>query len=70
METLDAIMSRKATGTYLDKDIGDSIIKEPIETAAVSPSYGSTQPWKVYVTKGAKLDKLRSIWKECLMLRI
>ncbi len=53
METLDAIMSRKATGTYLDKDIGDSIIKEPIETAAVSPSYGSTQPWKVYVAKGA-----------------
>ncbi|MBN7274993.1 hypothetical protein GNF18_07570 [Ligilactobacillus pobuzihii] len=64
METIDTIMSRKATRAYLDKDIDDSIIRELIETAAFSPSYGSTQPWKVYVAKGEKLDKLRYIWKE------
>lgn len=66
MKTLDAIKSRKSIRAYTNKDISNQTVKNLIQIAGKTPSYASTQPWKVYVAKGRKLKQLKALWQRRL----
>jgi nitroreductase len=51
MDIIDAIMNRQSIRHYLDKDVGDDIIKELVKAGCQAPSAHNRQPWAFIVTK-------------------
>jgi len=45
MELRDAILGRRSTRKYLDKDVSDTQLIELIENACWAPSATNRQPW-------------------------
>ena len=52
MDISTAIQQRHACRAFLDKPVGDDVIKNILETARWAPSGVNTQPWKVAVVRG------------------
>ncbi len=56
----EAITSRRSIRAYLPDPVPRAVIEELLEVAARAPSGTNTQPWKVYVLTGNKLDSLKT----------
>ncbi|MFZ6744061.1 nitroreductase [Undibacterium sp. JH2W] len=54
----EAITSRRSVRAYLPKLVARDDIERILEVAARSPSGSNTQPWKVYVLTGNRLQSL------------
>lgn len=59
MEFKDVVNGRYSCRKYLDKQVGADQIKQIVEVATRAPSWGNTQPWKVYAVGGETAAKLR-----------
>ena len=64
MNVTEAIHTRKATRAMLSTPISEVTIKELIELAGRTPSWGNSQPWEVYVVTGEKLANLKMRWRK------
>ena len=53
-----AIRSRRSVRAFLPTPVPEETIREILESAARAPSGTNTQPWRVYVLRGAAKDAL------------
>jgi len=54
MELKNIIYNRYSCRSFLDKQIKTTQIYKIVALAQQAPSWGNTQPWKIYATTGAK----------------
>ncbi len=47
---------------FLSKPIPEDILKDIIATSLLTPSWGNSQPWNIYVSSGANLENIRKEW--------
>lgn len=57
------LMEKRYSARDFKKDsIPDEDLYEIVKIASMSPSWGNTQPWNVYISTGKSLDKIREAW--------
>ena len=59
MDVKEALINRKSTRAFLDKDIDSTSIAQILDSAAHAPSGTNTQPWQVAVVSGDTKQKLQ-----------
>lgn len=59
METRKAIRQRRSIRFFKSDEIPENIIREILEEARWTPSWGNTQPWEFYVVTGETLKKFK-----------
>ncbi|MBN1109639.1 MAG: nitroreductase family protein [Methanomassiliicoccales archaeon] len=60
MDVKEAIRRRRATRAFEAKDVEGGSIDELIESMRLSPSCNNNQPWRVIVTRGPALEKVKT----------
>ena len=55
---------RHSVRYFLSKEIPKDVLKKIISTSLLSPSWGNSQPWNIYVATGKTLSEIRKIWEE------
>lgn len=60
MEYKDVLKARYSCRAYLDQPVSDELVGELVAMAQQVPSWGDTQPWKVYVASGDKAGAIRA----------
>ena len=53
---------RHSARHFLSKPIPQETLKAIIETSLLTPSWGNSQPWTIYVASGNTLDNIRKEW--------
>ena len=61
MELVNAIKGRRSIRKFQSQDVPKSVIKEILDTARWSPSWGNTQPWFLHVLTGQTLKKFKEM---------
>ena len=59
METFQAVTTRRSIRRFRQDAVPESLLREILEAARWSPSWGNTQPWEVAVVTGESLERLR-----------
>jgi len=59
MDLQTAIKYRKSVRAFTGSPVSSKVLKEVINLALASPSWGNTQPWEVYIVFGEKLVKIK-----------
>lgn len=59
MELQDAIRNRRSIRSFLTKSVSEDLLKEIVEDARWSPSWGNTQAWEVVVAIGEPLEEFK-----------
>ncbi len=57
----DAVLSRHACRSYIDRPVVIGIVRQLIEVARYAPSGGNLQPWIVHVLSGDSLARFRAM---------
>jgi nitroreductase len=52
MDVIEAIRNRVSTRAFLDKPVGEAVVRAILEDARWAPSGGNLQPWKVHAVAG------------------
>jgi len=60
MDVREAVATRFSCRAFVDKPVGEPIVRDILEGAARAPSGGNLQPWRVHVLAGARLEALRA----------
>lgn len=63
MELQQAIELRRSIRKFKQQDVEDNIINDLLEVARIAPSAKNYQPWKFYVARGDKKDKIARLMK-------
>ena len=63
MEVNEALLKRRSTRKYLDKEISDEQIDELLHAAMSGPSACNKKPWEFYVIKN-KVRSYDCYWNE------
>ena len=58
MNVHDAIMSRHSVRRFKSDPVPDDALRRILTGAGQAPSGHNTQPWKVYVVRGATKDRI------------
>ena len=58
----ELMKERHSSRKFQKKEIPENILKEIISISLLSPSWGNTQPWNIYVASGNTLEEIRKIW--------
>jgi len=61
MELVNAIKGRRSIRKFQSQDVPKSVIREILDTARWSPSWGNTQPWFLHVLTGQTLKKFKEM---------
>lgn len=59
MNVYDALLARKSTRAFTNKQVKQSTIKHILASASHAPSGSNTQPWQVAVVSGDSKDQLQ-----------
>ena len=58
----EIMKQRHSARHFLSKPIPKETLKAIIETSLLTPSWGNSQPWTIYVTSGNTLENIRKDW--------
>ena len=58
MDTHEALLNRRSIRKYLKEPVPKALVEKIMTAATWAPSGGNSQPWRFYVTMGAKRDEL------------
>lgn len=61
MELAAAVRGRRSIRKFISQDVPKSVIREILEEARWSPSWGNTQPWTLCVLTGKTLEKFKGM---------
>jgi len=61
------VLARHSTRIFLDKPVPIDVLEECFKLAQSSPSSTNVQPWRLTVTSGPKLDRLRELMMEAVI---
>ena len=64
MDVKTALLNRKSTRAFLDKEVSIEVINEIIEQSKTAPSGVNTQPWQVAVLNGESKSNLCNKFEE------
>ncbi|MDD2672563.1 MAG: nitroreductase [Syntrophales bacterium] len=59
MEIADAVTGRRSIRKFKKDPIPETLIREILEQARWSPSWGNTQPWELYVITGKAMEAVK-----------
>jgi nitroreductase len=59
MEIFQAVTTRRSIRQFKPEPVPEPLLREILEAARWSPSWGNTQPWEVSVVTGAALDRFK-----------
>ena len=62
MNFKELMKERHSARYFQSKEIPKDVLKEIISTSLLSPSWGNSQPWNIYVASGETLSEIRKIW--------
>lgn len=54
-----AVRERRSRRAFLDRPIGEDVMRDIVDTARYSPSSGNVQPWMLHVLAGSDLLQLK-----------
>ncbi|MCK9363560.1 MAG: nitroreductase [Syntrophales bacterium] len=60
MDVMKAVTTRRSIRKFKADAVPESLIREILEAARWSPSWGNTQPWEIVVVTGEKLEKFKN----------
>ena len=64
MDVKEALVARKSTRAFLDREVDHELIERVLDAARHAPSGVNTQPWIVAVVTGEKLKQLTSTMEQ------
>ena len=53
---------RHSSRYFLSKPIPKETLKKIMEISLLTPSWGNSQPWTLYIASGATLENIRKEW--------
>ena len=59
MEVFQAVTTRRSIRRFKPDSVPEPLLREILEAARWSPSWGNTQPWEVAIVTGAVLDRFQ-----------
>ncbi len=59
MDLVQAVTSRRSIRKFRKDPVPEALIREILDAARWSPSWGNTQPWEIVVVSGESLERLR-----------
>jgi nitroreductase len=67
MEIFQAVTTRRSIRRFKPDPVPEPLLREILEAARWSPSWGNTQPWEISVVTGAALDRFRKANRQHLL---
>lgn len=67
MEIFQAVSTRRSIRRFKPEPVPEPLIREILEAARWSPSWGNTQPWEISVVTGAALNRFQKENRRHLM---
>jgi nitroreductase len=67
MEIFQTVTTRRCIRRFKPDPVPEPLLREILEAARWSPSWGNTQPWEISVVTGAALDRFRKANRQRLM---
>jgi nitroreductase len=67
MEIFQAVTTRRSIRRFKPDPVPEPLLREILEAARWSPSWGNTQPWEVSVVTGAALDRFQKANRQHLL---
>jgi len=67
MEIFQAVTTRRSIRRFKPDPVPEPLLREILEAARWSPSWGNTQPWEISVVTGAALDRFRNANRQRLL---
>ena len=58
----EIMKQRHSVRYFLPKQIPQETLKSIMETSLLTPSWGNSQPWSLYITSGTTLENIRKDW--------
>jgi len=62
MDIMDALKTRFTARAFKTAPIDRNMLEKVLEAALRAPSWGNTQPWKIYLASGEVLNRLREAY--------
>ena len=60
MDLIEAIKTRKTIRAFKPDPVPQAVLREILEAARNSPSWGNTQPWEFAVVTGSQLEEIKN----------
>jgi len=67
MEIFQAVTTRRSIRRFKPDSVPEPLLREILEAARWSPSWGNTQPWEILVVTGAALDHFQKANRQHLL---
>jgi len=67
MEIFQTVTTRRSIRRFKPDPVPEPLLREILEAARWSPSWGNTQPWEILVVTGAALDRFRKANRQHLL---
>jgi nitroreductase len=67
MEIFQAVTTRRSIRRFKPDSVPEPLLREILEAARWSPSWGNTQPWEILVVTGAALDRFQKANRQHLL---
>jgi nitroreductase len=64
MDLIEAIKTRKTIRAFKSDPVPQSVLREILDAARNSPSWGNTQPWEFAVVSGSRLEEIKKGYLE------
>ena len=64
MEIFEAVTTRRSIRQFKPDPVPEALLKEILDAARWSPSWGNTQPWEIAVITGESLERLRKAGRQ------
>jgi nitroreductase len=66
MDVFQAVTARRSIRKFKPDPVPEGLLREILEAARWSPSWGNTQPWEIVVVSGDSLDRLKEAYRQKL----
>jgi len=67
MEIFQAVTTRRSIRRFKPDPVPETLLREIMEAARWSPSWGNTQPWEILVVTGTALDRFQKANRQHLL---
>ena len=67
MDVFEAVTTRRSIRKFKPDSVPEALIREILEAARWSPSWGNTQPWEIVVVSGESLERFKKANRQRLM---
>ena len=70
MDVFQAITTRRSIRRFKPDPVPEALIREILDAARWSPSWGNTQPWEIVVVTGEPLERFKKANRQRILLHL